>query len=142
MPASIGAQLAAAHHRPRVLVGDGAFQVTGVELATSVRHGLTPIVVVLNNNGSATERLILDGGFNDVLNWAYRKLPELLGAGTGYLVETEGQLDAALTAATAQTEGYALLEVRLERLDVSPALRRLSERLNRAAVGAGHELGA
>jgi indolepyruvate decarboxylase len=68
VPASIGAQLAASHRRPLVLVGDGAFSVTGGELATPVRHGSTPIVVVLNNNGSTTERLILDGGgFNDVL---------------------------------------------------------------------------
>ena len=34
--------------RPLVLVGDGAFQMTGMEISTAARFGLSPIVVVLN----------------------------------------------------------------------------------------------
>ena len=45
--------------RPVVLVGDGAFQMTGMELATSLRYGLSPIVVILNNAGYTTERLMI-----------------------------------------------------------------------------------
>ena len=33
---------------------------------TAARYGLTPIVVVLDNNGYGTERPMLDGCFNDV----------------------------------------------------------------------------
>jgi len=137
VPAAIGAQLAAPGCRPLVLVGDGAFQMTGVELSTAVRYGLNPIVVVLNNGGYATERLILDGAFNDVLPWDFARLPDLLGAGRGFRVETEGELDAALDAASAETETYCLLDVRLDPKDVSPALRRLAGRLSTAAAGAG-----
>ena len=51
VPASIGAQLANPRRRPLVLVGDGAFQMTGLELGTAVRYHLNPVVLVLNNAG-------------------------------------------------------------------------------------------
>lgn len=126
VPAALGAQLADPERRPLVLVGDGAFQMTGVELSTIARYGLSPIVVVLNNLGYVTERYILDGGFNDVLPWEYHRLPELLGAGLGLLAGTEGEFDAALERARAHTDGFVLIEARLDRLDASPTLRRIA----------------
>ncbi len=125
VPAAIGAQLAAPHLRPLVLVGDGAFQMTGLELSTIARYGLNPIVIVLNNHGYSTERFILDGPFNDVLDWHYHRVPDLLGVGRGHRVATEGELEAALAAALAEDGSYHLIEVLLEPLDASPALRRL-----------------
>jgi len=129
VPAGVGAGLADPSLRPLVLVGDGAFQMTGQELATAVRFGVAPVVVVLNNDGYATERFLVDGSFNDVLRWDYAKLPELLGAGRGFRVETDGELAAALEEALATTDTYSLLDVRLDRFDVSAPLRRLTERL-------------
>ena len=61
VPASVGAQLANPKLRPLVLVGDGAFQMTGMELATVARYGLNPVVVLLNNRGYGTERHMQDG---------------------------------------------------------------------------------
>ena len=89
VPAALGAQLARPDLRPLVLVGDGAFQMTGMELSTIARCGLNPVVVVLNNAGYGTERHIHDGPFNDVLNWNYHRLPDLLGCGRAFLVKTE-----------------------------------------------------
>jgi indolepyruvate decarboxylase len=129
VPAALGAQMARPKLRPLVLVGDGAFQMTGMELSSIVRQSLNPVVIVLNNAGYGTERHIHDGPFNDVLAWNYHKLPELLGAGRAFLVETEAQLDAALDAAAKHTESYCLLDVRLASLDHSAALGRLAERL-------------
>jgi indolepyruvate decarboxylase len=129
VPAAIGIQTSHPHWRPIVLVGDGAFQMTGMELATAVRRGFNPIVIVLNNDGYGTERFILEGKFNDVLNWKYHKLPEVLGAGSGFEVRTETDLDAAMTAALANKDSFSLLNVHLEQTDTSPALRRLAERL-------------
>ena len=83
VPASIGAQLANPKLRPLVLVGDGAFQMTGMELATVARYGLNPVVVLLNNRGYGTERHMQDGPYNDVWPWQYHRLPEILGAGRG-----------------------------------------------------------
>jgi len=129
VPAGIGAQLANPKLRPLVLVGDGAFQMTGMELATAARYNLNPIVVVLNNRGFGTERHIHDGPFNDVWPWNYSRITEFLGAGLSFEVETEEQLDLALRAAEQHTESYCLLDVRLESLDRSPALDRLAARL-------------
>ena len=97
VPASIGAQLANPKLRPLVLVGDGAFQMTGMELATVARYKLNPVVVLLNNRGYGTERQMQDGPYNNVWPWAYHRLPEILGAGRGFVVESEEELDRALT---------------------------------------------
>ena len=104
VPASVGAQLANPKLRPLVLVGDGAFQMTGMELATAARYGLNPVVVVLNNRGYGTERHMQDGPYNDVWPWSYSRVPEILGAGRGFVVETEAELKAALGASAALDE--------------------------------------
>ena len=61
VPAALGAMVARPDLRPVVLVGDGAFQMTGMELSTIVRRGLSPIVIVLDNEGYGTERLLHPG---------------------------------------------------------------------------------
>jgi len=135
VPAAIGAEMANRALRPLVLVGDGAFQMTGVELSTAVRHGLRPIVLVLNNGGYGTERHLLDGPFNDILPWHYHRLPELLGAGRGWVAATEGELESALAEAAANTEGFSLIDVHLDPLDRSPAMDRLASRLAKRLNG-------
>jgi indolepyruvate decarboxylase len=117
-----------------VLVGDGAFQMTGMELSTCAKFGLDPIVIVLNNDGYTTERLIIDGGFNDIQQWNFSALPEVIQAGRSFLVRTLGELDDALEAARERTGEFALLDIRLDKLDFSPALKRLGEGLNKAAT--------
>ena len=52
----------------------------------------------------------------------------MLGSGRRFVVETVEHLDAAL-AARAHTQSFCLLDVRLDSRDISPALRRLTERL-------------
>ena len=70
-----------------------------------------------------------DGPFNDVLPWHYSRLPELLGCGVGFRVETEEELHRALSSAREYTESFAILDVRLAPDDLSPALRRLTQTL-------------
>lgn len=134
VPAAIGAQCARPDDRPLVLVGDGAFQMTGMELSTCARFGLDPVVIVLNNNGYTTERLIIDGGFNDIQQWNFSGLPEVIQAGRSWLVRTKGDLERALADARSRDGSFAVLDVRLDERDFSPALRRLGQALNRAAT--------
>lgn len=129
VPASIGAQTASAGMRPLVLVGDGAFQMTGMELSTSARYGLNPIVLVLNNGGYGTERPMLDGKFNDVLPWRYSQIPTLLGVGRGFDVWTEDELETALLESQAHTESFCILDIHLDAQDTSVALKRLTQGL-------------
>src|SRR5215510_5996306 len=60
VPAAIGAQLANPTLRPIVIVGDGAFQMTGMEISTISRFALSPVIIVLNNGGYGTERPMID----------------------------------------------------------------------------------
>jgi TPP-dependent 2-oxoacid decarboxylase len=133
VPASLAVQLSRPELRPLVLVGDGAFQMTGMELSTAARYGLSPIVVVLNNQGYATERPMLDGPFNDVLPWQFSRIPEVLGSGMGFVVETEDDLHNALLSAREHTGVFSILDVRLAPDDISAPLRRLSEALGKRA---------
>ena len=131
IPASVGVQAANKKLRPIVLVGDGAFQMTCLELSTSVRMGFNPLVIVLNNKGYTTERFLLEGPFNDILNWNYHRLPDLLGAGWGFEVHTVGELHQCVKAGLAQTDGFSLINVHLKPDDISPALRRLAEKMSK-----------
>jgi indolepyruvate decarboxylase len=131
IPAAVGVQFADRDRRPIVLVGDGAFQMTFQELSTSLRYGFNPIVLVMNNKGYTTERFLQEGPFNDILNWQYHRLPDLLGGGVGFEVRTEGDLEMALQAALANGKSFSLLNIHLEPTDVSPALERLGRTLSK-----------
>jgi indolepyruvate decarboxylase len=130
VPAAIGAQINKPKLRPMVFVGDGAFQMTGQELSTVVRCGLNPIVFVLNNKGYTTERLILDGPFNDIHDWAYHRWPDILRAGWGCEVHTEGDLEKALAHALGNKRDFSIINVHIEPLDYSEALARLGKRIH------------
>jgi TPP-dependent 2-oxoacid decarboxylase len=129
VPAALGAQIARPDRRVLVLVGDGAFQMTGCELSTFSRLGLAPIVVVFNNSGYSTERFILDGPFNDIASWRYYRIGELFGPLAGYRAATEEEFEAALVSALKETDQPSVIDVILARDDASPAMRRLAEHL-------------
>jgi indolepyruvate decarboxylase len=131
VPASLGAQLARPELRPLVLVGDGAFQMTGMELASIARFHLTPIIVLLNNRGYGTERPMLDGKFNDIHSWDYSRIPEVLRAGKGYDIRTEDQLEEALREVQKHTDTFCILDVHLDPEDKSLALERLTTALGK-----------
>ena len=72
-----------------------------------------------------------DGPYNDVWPWRYSRVPEILGAGRGFIVETEAELTDALAEAERWRDSFCLIEARLAQLDRSPALDRLAARLAR-----------
>lgn len=131
VPAAIGAQIGNRRLRPIVFVGDGAFQMTGMELSTAARNGLNPIVFVLNNKGYTTERIINEGPYNDIHEWAYHLVPQILRKGWGCEVHTEGELEEALLTATSNRENFSLINVHLDKYDLSRALQRFGKRLSK-----------
>jgi alpha-keto-acid decarboxylase len=137
VPAALGAQIARPDRRALVLVGDGAFQMTGTELATHARFGLAPIVIVFNNRGYSTERFILDGPFNDVGEWRFERLGELFGPLHGFDAPDEESFEAALDQAIAARDAPSIINVHLDPNDPSPAMRRLAEHLKSRVSGDG-----
>ena len=131
VPAALGAQTARPNLKVVALVGDGAFQMTGMELSTIVRRKLPVTVIVLDNKGYGTERIILDGSFNDINPWEYQLLPQVLGGGTGYEVRTEGEFDQALEKSLADTSGMSLIRVHIGLNDRSTTLERIGQGLAR-----------
>jgi len=87
--------------------------------------------VVLNNKGYTTERFLQEGPFNDILNWEYHRLPDLLGDGWGFEVNAVGELHQSMTAALANEDAFTLLNVHLQPDDISPALERLASRMSK-----------
>jgi indolepyruvate decarboxylase len=130
VPASIGVSMANASLRPVVLVGDGAFQMTGTELSTAVRLGLRPIVLILNNEGYGTMRKIRDGNFNIISRWNYGKICELVGGGEATVAATRGELDGAIRSAMG-SNGVRVIDVRIPRDDMSPQLASMSAELSK-----------
>ncbi|MCY2927771.1 MAG: thiamine pyrophosphate-dependent enzyme, partial [Planctomycetota bacterium] len=134
-PAAVGAQFVDCRLRPIVLVGDGAFHMTGMELSTATFYKLNPIVIVLNNHGYGTERQIHDGPFNDINLWDFSKIPQVLGEGLGFAVKTMGDLHQALADCRANPWRLCVLDVNLDPYDISPALRRLGASMGRKIPG-------
>jgi indolepyruvate decarboxylase len=136
VPAALGVQMGRPGARAVVIVGDGAFQMTGMEFSNLVRHKFPSVVIVLDNGGYGTERLLHPGEweFNSIHPWQYYRLPEVLGGGKGYEVRTEGEFDAALYAAWKDASGPSILHVHIDPKDCSPALARLAERMAKTVV--------
>jgi indolepyruvate decarboxylase len=130
VPASIGVAKANESLRPVVLVGDGAFQMTGTELSTATRLGLKPIVLILNNEGYGTMRKIRDGSFNVISQWNYGKICELVGGGEATVASTKGELDGAIRSAMG-SNALRVIDVRLPRDDMSPQLASMSAELSK-----------
>lgn len=131
VPAALGAQVARPEARVVAICGDGAFQMTGQELSTLVRHAYDPVIIVLDNGGYGTERKLHAGEweFNNVHGWDYHKLPEIYRGGKGYDVRTEADFDRCLQIAWDDRSGPSVIHVRLAQDDFSSPLKRLGERL-------------
>ena len=131
VPAALGAQVARPDARVVAICGDGAFQMTGQEFSTIVRHGFDPVIIVLDNGGYGTERKLHEGEwkFNDIHPWQYHLLPKIYRGGTGFDISTEGEFDQALQEAWEDRSGPSILHVRIPQDDHSPPLIRLGERL-------------
>ena len=136
IPAALGAQTARHDTRVVAIVGDGAFQMTGMELSNIVARQMPVIVIVLNNGGYGTERLLHPGeyDFNEIHSWNYHELPKILGGGTGYEIHTEGDFDQALSSAWQDTSGPSILHVSLPHDDCSHALKNLGEMMGKTVV--------
>ncbi len=128
VPGGLGAGIADRSRRPFILVGDGAFQMTGTELATLVENGLQPIVLLLNNSSYGMLEA-LDGHrpYYDRRSWDYPGFAESLGC-PSVRAETVAQLGQAIARAEADG-GPILIEAVVSKEDLSPFLSRIRQHI-------------
>jgi indolepyruvate decarboxylase len=126
VPGALGIGLAEPSRRPFVLVGDGAFQMTGTELATIVEQKIEPIVLLLNNSSYGMLEA-LDGHhwYYDRRPWDYAAMAVSLGC-PAERVETGPAFQEALARAVAG-RGPRLIEARLCNEDLSPFMSRIKQ---------------
>lgn len=134
VPASIGVSMATKKLRPYVLVGDGAFQMTGVEISTIARLGLNPVIMVLNNDGYGTMRRIRDGRFNTITQWDYKQICKLVGGGKSITVSTKGEFDNALDQAK-KSDCAFIIEIKLPRDSASRQLTQIAAEVRKIRGG-------
>lgn len=123
VPAGLGLQ-AETGQRPLILVGDGAFQMTGWELGNCKRYGWDPIVLVFNNASWEMLRTFQpESGFNDLGHWGFAEMASGMG-GDGVRVGTRAELKAALDVAYATRGKFQLIEITIGRGVLSDTLAR------------------
>jgi len=138
--ATVGAALAARERglkgRTLLFTGDGSLQLTVQELSTAMRHGLTPILFVLNNRGYTIERHLhgRERHYNDIVNWKWTQLLDVLAPEDlspkpkSYTVRTKRELDALLEDESfASAAGIQLVEVVMDKFDAPEPLLRQAE---------------
>jgi len=130
-PAAFGAAVGAPDRRLILITGEGSHQMTAQEISQFDRHGLRPIVFVLNNSGYLSERMLCKDmalAYNDIASWNYAELPHALGCQGWFTarVSSCGVLDDALKTAE-QADGPAYIEVVTDAYEAPPMYKKLHE---------------
>lgn len=132
VPAALGLQQVS-RQRPIVIVGDGAFQMTGLELGHCSRYQWTPIVIVLNNQSWGMIKAFAPGLETTSLSgWNYTALARAMQGGARQAWNAE-QFVSALADALADTSRFRLIEVMLPAHSYSECLARFSGALTAPA---------
>lgn len=130
-PAAFGAAVAAKDRRLVLVTGEGSHQLTAQEIGQFGRHGLKPVIFVLNNNGYLIERLLCkdpDIEYNDLAQWNYSELPHALGCNDWYTprVSTLAELDEALEIAGRGERG-CYIEIVTAKYEAPPLPKKLHD---------------
>ncbi len=130
VPAGLGLQ-AATGRRPIIMVGDGAFQMTGWELLNCKRYGWNPIVLLFNNSSWEMLRAFQpESKFNDLGHLNYADIANSLG-GVGRRANTRRELKESLDQAIADESQFQLIEIMLKPGQLSQTLSRFVDGMNK-----------
>ena len=134
VPSGLGVQ-AATGRRPIIMVGDGAFQMTGWELLNCKRYDWNPIVLLFNNSSWEMLRAFQpESKFNDLDHLNYSDIADSLG-GKGRRASTRKELKESLDLAIADTSQFQLVEIMLNRGELSNTLSRFVEGIKKMRGG-------
>ncbi|TKY89645.1 hypothetical protein EX895_001430 [Sporisorium graminicola] len=154
--ATLGVALAARElqlGRTHLFVGDGSLQLTVQEIATMIKHGLTPYLFVLNNDGYEIERQIHgpQRSYNDIPPYDHSLLLDFFGNNAFhsdaqshrkdpkpsskqyYRVASKSELDKLLRDDEFnKPHKIRLIEIVMQRGDAPRALKRQAEATGQA----------
>lgn len=125
VPAALGLQQVS-KKRPIVIVGDGAFQMTGLELGHCQRYGWNPIVIVLNNQSwGMIKAFAPELSATSLSGWNYAALARAMNGGARQ-VWNGNQFVSAIADAIADDGRFRLIEVMLPKDSFSDCLAKFS----------------
>jgi len=132
-PATFGVAMAAPDKRVILITGEGSHQMTAQEVSQFCRHDLKPIIFVLNNHGYLIERMLskkLDYCYNELAEWQYHKLPEVLGCNDWVIrkATTCSELDKVMEELE-NTKTGAYIEVVMPKLSAPPLVETIHQRV-------------
>jgi pyruvate decarboxylase/indolepyruvate decarboxylase len=128
--ATLGTCIAEPERQSILFVGDGSFQLTAQEVSSMIRHLLTPIIFLINNDGYTVERVIhgLKEPYNDIQMWNYAQLPQIFGDAVWTTkVATENQLEEALEETKRQHNKLIFIEVIMDKYDAPEVLKKIGK---------------
>ncbi len=121
VPAGFGVQIASGK-RPIILVGDGAFQMTGWEVLNMSRYKLSPIIMVFNNaSWGVLHAFQPESEFNDLPLLDFKAIAENLG-GIGHQVNNRSDLKSAFEKALNDDSKFHILDIKIEKKALSSTL--------------------
>jgi indolepyruvate decarboxylase len=129
---ALGTAIADRSRRTVLITGEGSHQLTANEIGNYGRHGVKPVIFVLNNSGYGVERVLEkypDWVYNDLAPWDYHTLPAALGCKDWFTakVQTNGELEAAMQKAeAADTASY--IEIVGQKHDYPAGLKLMGSR--------------
>jgi indolepyruvate decarboxylase len=118
-PALLGAILASPGRRHILLTGEGSLQMTVQEISTVMRHDLSPLIFVNENQGYTVERAVLgkDARYNDIATWRYSELPNVFSRdrkAETHVVTNSNELQKVLDS---QHSGMVFVECVMDKYD-------------------------
>jgi acetolactate synthase-1/2/3 large subunit len=140
VPAALAAKLRHPERPVVCFVGDGGFQMSGLELATAAQEGVAIVVIVVNNAMYGTIRMHQERRYpgrvvaTDLRNPDFPAIARACGA-DGELIERTDQFMPALERALA-SDRSTLLELRTAPEAISPSETISSIRAGRPDAGA------
>ena len=132
--AALGTAVADRSRRTVLITGEGSHQLTANEIGNYGRHGVKPVIFVLNNEGFGAERALEDypdWEYNDLAPWDYHTLPAALGCKDWFTakVKTNGELEAAMQKAEA-SDTASYIEIVGQKHDYPAGLKLMGSRLS------------
>lgn len=132
-PATFGVSMAAPDKRVILITGEGSHQMTAQEISQFYRYGLKPIIFVLNNHGYLIERMLskkLDYCYNELAEWQYYKLPEVLGCNDWITRRTTtcDELNDVMEELE-NTKTGAYIEIVMPKLSAPPLVETIHQRI-------------